>query len=84
MKYILDYLKEEMYIQPVEDAIVTYEDEYADCNTPIGYRLRINGKDVDIVVWYADYGQWIEKKFDKLRDTVYGTEAGYELVSTNM
>jgi hypothetical protein len=84
MKYILDYLKEEMYIQPVEDAIVTYEEEYADCNTPIGYRLRINGKDVDIVVWYADYLRWIEKKFDKLRDTVYGTEAGYELVSTNM
>lgn len=84
MKYILDYLKEEMYIQPVEDAIVTYEEEYADCNTPIGYRLKINGKDVDIVVWYADYLRWIEKKFDKLRDTVYGTEAGYELVSTNM
>ena len=76
MKYILDYLKEEMYIQPVEDAIVTYEEEYVDCNTPIGYRLRINGKDVDIVVWYADYGRWIEKKFDKLRDTVCGTEAG--------
>lgn len=84
MKYILDYLKEEMYIQPVEDAIVTYEEEYADCNTPIGYRLRINGKDVDIVVWYADYLRWIEKKFDKLRDTVYGTEAGYELVSSNV
>lgn len=84
MKYILDYLKEEMYIQPVENAIVTYEEEYADCDTPIGYRLRINGKDVDIVVWYADYGGWIEKKFDKLRDTVYGTEAGYELVSSNV
>jgi hypothetical protein len=84
MKYILDYLKEEMYIQPVEDAIVTYEEEYADCNIPIGYRLKINGKDVDIVVWYADYVRWIGKKFDKLRDTVYGIEAGYKLVSSNV
>lgn len=84
MKYILDYLKEEMYIQPVEDAIVTYEEEYADCNTPIGYRVIINGKDVDIVVWYADYGLWIEKQFDKLRDTVFGIEGGYKLVSSNV
>lgn len=84
MKYILDYLKEEMYIQPAEDAIVTYEKVYADCNTPIGYRLKINGKDVDIVVWYVDYLRWLEKKCNKLRDTLYDTEAGYELVSTNM
>lgn len=84
MKYILDYLKEEMYIQPVEDAVVTYEEEYADCNTPIGYRVIINGKDVDVVVWYADYGRWIEKKFDKLRDAIYSTEDGYKLVSFNV
>ncbi len=66
MKYILDYLREEMFIQPVEDAVVTYEEEFADCYTPIGYRVIINGKDVDIVVWYADYGKWIEKKFDEI------------------
>lgn len=68
MKYILDYLKEEMYIQTVEDAVVTYKEEYADCDTVIGYRLIINGKDINIVVWYADYVRWIEKKFDMLKD----------------
>lgn len=70
MKYILDYLKEEMYIQIVEDAVVTYEEEYADCDTVIGYRLIINGKDVNIVVWYADYVRWIENKYICLKDAI--------------
>lgn len=65
MKYILDYLKEEMFIQPIEDAKLDYEEEF-EGEVPIGHRLIINGKDVDIVVWYADYGKWIEKKFDEI------------------
>lgn len=83
MKYILDYLRDEMFIQPVEDAKLQYEEEYVD-DVPIGYRLIINGKDVDIVIWYADYSKWIEKQFDKLRDTVYGTESRYQLVLSNV
>jgi hypothetical protein len=68
MKYILDYLKEEMFIQPIQDAVVTYDEEYVDATTPIGYRVIINGRDVDIVVWYADYNRWLEKKYDLLCD----------------
>lgn len=66
MKYILDYLKEEMFIQPIQDAVVTYDEEYVDATTPIGHRIIINGRDVDIVVWYADYNRWLEKKYDLL------------------
>ena len=63
MKYILDYLREELYIEPVANSTIDYEEEFASVDIPIGYRLIINGKDVDIVVWYADYGRWLEKKF---------------------
>lgn len=67
MKYILEYLKEEMFIEPVAGSTIDLEEEYADANTPIGYRLIINGKDVDIVVWHADYSNWLEKQYVNLR-----------------
>lgn len=63
MKYILDYLKEELFIEPIAGTTIDVEEEFAADDIPIGYRLILNGKDVDIVVWYADYGRWIEKKF---------------------
>lgn len=63
MKYILEYIKEELFIEPVAGSMIDLEEEFADADTPIGYRLIINGKDVDIVVWYADYAKWLEKQY---------------------
>ena len=72
MKYILDYLKEERFITFVPDANIEYKEEFADDCIPVGYRIIVNGKDIEIVVWYADYFKWLEKKFevntDKLCD----------------
>lgn len=65
MKYFLEYLKEEMFIEPVKDAKIDYEEEFSGDGIPIGYRLIINGKDVNIVVWYADYNKWLERKYDE-------------------
>lgn len=67
MKYILEYIKEELFIEPVAGSTIDIEEEFADADTPIGYRLIINGKDVDIVVWYADYSNWLEKIVVNLR-----------------
>ena len=67
MKYILEYIKEELFIEPVAGSTIDLEEEYADADTPIGYRLIINGKDVDIVVWYADYSKWLERQYINLR-----------------
>ena len=67
MKYILEYIKEELFIEPVAGSTIDLEEEFADADTPIGYRLIINGKDVDIVVWHADYSNWLEKKYVNLR-----------------
>lgn len=62
IRYVLKYLKEEMYIEPVENSVVRLDEEFADAETPIGYRLIINEKETDIVVWYADLNEWFVKK----------------------
>ena len=68
MKYILEYLREEMFIEPVAGATVNLEEEYAESDCPcVGRRLVLNNKVTDIVVWFADYDKWLEKKFDKLQ-----------------
>ena len=66
MKYLLDYLEQEMFITPVEGTIFETEEEYAADNIPIGERIILNNKDIDIVVWYADYDKWLEKKYVEL------------------
>lgn len=67
MKYVLDYIKEVYFIQPVEDAEVKTIEEYASTDCPgIGCRLVINGKETDIVIWYADYDTWLENKYERL------------------
>lgn len=66
IRYVLKYLKEEMYIEPVENLVVRPDEEWADSEHIIGYRLIINEKETDIVVWYADLNEWLIKKIDKL------------------
>ena len=70
IKYILDYLREEMYIEPVANTTVSLDEEYADTDTPIGYRLVLNEKETDIVVWYADLNNWLIKKYEELKSQI--------------
>lgn len=67
MKYILDYIKQCMYLKIVEGTTIEYEEEFASDNIPIGYRLILNGKDINLVVWYADYNKWLEEKYEALK-----------------
>jgi hypothetical protein len=67
INYILDYLREEMYIEPVAGSVVSLDEEECVCDTPIGYRLVLNGKDTDIVIWYADLNKWLIKKYEELK-----------------
>ena len=66
MKYLLDYIREELFIELVEGTIFETEEEFVSDNVPIGERLILNNKDVDIVVWYVDYDRWLEKKYEEL------------------
>ena len=68
MKYILDYLREEMFIEPVAGCTIDVINEEVESNIPIGHRLVLNGKETDIVVWFVDYDKWLESKYDKLQD----------------
>lgn len=70
MKYILEYLREQVGIQPVEGAMVRHIEEF-EGDVPIGYRLVINDRETDIVVWYADLNEWLIEKLDKLQDEYY-------------
>lgn len=66
IKYILDYLREEMLIEPITGVTVDLEIEYFDAATiPTGCRLVLNGKETNIVVRYIDYYRWFDKKYNK-------------------
>ena len=67
MKYILDYLREQVGIRPVEGAVVRYIEEF-EGEVPIGHRLVINDRETDIVVWYADLNEWLKEKLEKLQN----------------
>lgn len=66
IKYIIDYLREEMLMEPIAGVTVDLETEYFDATTvPIGCRLVLNGKDTNIVIRYIDYYRWFDKKYNK-------------------
>ena len=49
-RYVLKYLEEEMYIRPVDKAVVRLAEEWADSDHIIGYRLIINEKETDVAL----------------------------------
>ena len=69
-KYVLDYLREEMFLEPVAGTVISLEEEEVEPCTPIGYRLVLNEKETDIVVWYADLNAWLIKKYEELKSQV--------------
>ena len=66
MKYIEDYLEEKMKIK-VLGKLKTIDEE-VEPYMLVGERLVIDGTESDIVVWYADYCMWLEKKFEELKN----------------
>jgi hypothetical protein len=65
MKYIEDYIAERMKIK-VLGKLRTIDEE-AEPYMVVGQRLVIDNMESDIVVWYADYCEWLEKKFEELK-----------------
>lgn len=64
MKYFLDYLKEERHIAVVNGTNITFEEEYISYDTPIGIRIFVDAKDIDIVISYSEYSEWLERKYE--------------------
>ena len=66
MKYIEDYLAEKMKIKVLGELKTI--DEEVEPYMLVGERLVIDGSESDIVVWYADYYTWLERKFEELKN----------------
>lgn len=58
--YVIEFLETERKIRPLGE--ITLEEECVDSETPIGYRILIDKKDVDIIIWWADYALFLERK----------------------
>jgi len=61
MKYIVEYLEEEMNIHPIGE--VTFEE--CSAGGDVGYTIIIAGKRTTLDVWWSDYATWLEKKLDE-------------------
>jgi hypothetical protein len=66
MKYIEDYITERMKIKVLGELRTI--DEEAEPGMVVGQRLVIDNMESDIVIWYADYCKWLEKKFEGLNN----------------
>ena len=67
MKYVELYMKERLKLQPLGK--VTFEGlQSMDSDETYGYSVLIDGRDIGLEIWWADYAMWLE---DKLNETGY-------------
>ena len=64
MKYIVEYLEEEMNIHPIGE--VTFEK--CSAGEEVGYTIIIGGKRTTLDVWWSDYATWLEKWLDEEKE----------------
>ena len=73
MKYIEQYMEECLKIKPLGK--VTFEGmQSMDSDETYGYSVLIDGKDIGLEIWWADYASWLEKKFDALNESLKNLE----------
>ena len=65
MKYIVESLEQKMNIHPIGE--VTFE--ACPEGEGFGYTIIIAGKPTTLIVWWADYATWLEKKLEEKSDT---------------
>ena len=61
MKYIVEYLEQEMNIHPMGEVTLIPCDSGAD----VGYTVVIGGKTTSLDVWWIEYTTWLEKKLEE-------------------
>ena len=63
MKYIEQYMEECLKIKPLGK--VTFEGmQSMDSDETYGYSILIDGFDIGLEIWWADYASWLEKKIE--------------------
>ena len=61
MKYIVEYLEQEMNIHPMGEVTLIPCDSGAD----VGYTIVIGGNTTSLDVWWIEYTTWLEKKLEE-------------------
>ena len=61
-----EYLAEKMKIKVLGELKTI--DEEVEPYMLVGERIVIDSSESDIVVWYADYCTWLERKFEELKN----------------
>lgn len=65
MKYFEQYMTERLKLQPLGK--VTFEGQQTmECEENYGYSVLIDGKDIGLEIWWADYALWLESKLTEL------------------
>lgn len=63
MKYFKEFLAYKFKIQPLGE--LTSEEIFSSDGELIGESVVIDGYEIGLQVWYADYAQWLEEKIEK-------------------
>ena len=64
MKYFKEFLAEQYKIQPLGE--LTSNEIFSSDQELIGESVVIDGYEISLQVWYADYATWLEKRYDNL------------------
>jgi hypothetical protein len=65
MKYVEQYIKESLKLQPLGE--VKFEGlRTQECDETYEYSVMIDGKDSRLEIWLADYVMWLEDKLTEL------------------
>jgi hypothetical protein len=65
MKYFEQYMTERLKLKPLGK--VTFEGMHTqDRDETYGYSVLIDGRDIGLEIWWADYSMWLEEKLTEL------------------
>ena len=63
MKYLKEFIIDKLKIQPLGE--LTTEEIFSSDHELIGLSLVIDEYEIGLQVWYADYAEWLEEKYER-------------------
>lgn len=69
MKYLKEFLEQQYKIRPLGELTSEEYYEIAD-GALVGEEIVIDGFKPGIIIWYADYAQWLEKRLSNYIENI--------------
>lgn len=63
MKYLKEFIIDKLKIKPLGE--LNTEEIFSSDQELIGLSLVIDGYEIGLQVWYADYAKWLEEKYER-------------------